>query len=368
MGVIVAQLARAFPAEMNSRLIVDKFREWRAMRVPIALVTVFETVGSTYSKAGHRILMAGSGAYQGLVSGGCLEGDLAERAGEVLDDGRPRIVTYDLRDEADELFGLGIGCNGLLRMIVQPMSASDSYEPFASIADAMLGSDDAATATVISSEEADIEPGATLVRAGARNHHSGVPDRLVDAFAAGCDAALAAGEARFTTVDPHVDVLFAPLARVPKLLVLGAGLDAVPLVNMASELGWRAHVADHRPAYLDRVGFAAAEAKTIVEPEKLAARLDLDDFDAVIVMSHHLATDESYLRQLAGCRCRYVGVLGPPARRTRLLDAIGQAGHDLAQRLRGPVGLDIGADSPETIALSILAEVQLVLARGHDTT
>lgn len=367
MGDIVPQLVRAATATMNSRLIIDRFREWRDRKIPIALVTVFETVGSTYSKAGHRILIAGSGDYQGLVSGGCLEGDLAERAASVLEDDRAEIVTYDLRDEADELFGLGVGCDGLLRMIVQPMKASEQYEPFAWIADAMLGSADSATATVVASVAPDVQPGATLLRAGNTNRSCGIPDRLVDELAAGCDAASAAGEACVADAGEGVEVLFAPLGHVPRLLVLGAGIDAVPLVSMAVALGWRVHIVDHRPAYLEREGFGPVESATVAGPDALAGALTIDDFDAVIVMSHHLATDESYLRQLVNCRCRYVGVLGPPARRAKLLTAIGESGSEFAARLRGPVGLDIGADSPETIALSILAEIQLVLATGRDT-
>ena len=124
---------------MSSRRIVDTFREWRSRGEPMVLVTVYDTLGSTYSKAGHRILIGASGQNQGLVSGGCLEGDLAERARRVIEDDRTLAVTYDLRDEAEELFGLGIGCNGLLRVLLQPLTAAGAYEPFASIADCLLG-------------------------------------------------------------------------------------------------------------------------------------------------------------------------------------------------------------------------------------
>jgi len=148
------------------------------------------------------------------------------------------------------------------------------------------------------------------------------------------------------------------------LLLLGAGLDAVPLVNMASELGWRVSVADHRPAYVAR-RFDAAEQVLLVDPADVGAAVAVERFDAIVVMSHHLATDEKYLAQLVGCGAPYIGLLGPPARRARLIEALGGAGDTLASRLKGPVGLDIGADSPETIALSILAEINLTLARDQ---
>src|SRR5262245_57277742 len=119
---------------MGARQLIQSFHTWRAAAEPLVLATVYETAGSTYSKAGHRILLAGSGDYRGLVSGGCLEGDLAERSRVVLASGKATAVTYDLRDSADELWGLGVGCNGLLRVFLQPLLATNDYEPFSTIA------------------------------------------------------------------------------------------------------------------------------------------------------------------------------------------------------------------------------------------
>ncbi len=143
--------------------------------------------------------------------------------------------------------------------------------------------------------------------------------------------------------------------------MLGAGLDAVPVVSIASELGWRVSVADHRPAYLESKEFTGAECAVLVVPSELARDFSVKDFDAVIVMSHHLRTDQIYLAQLAESAIPYIGVLGPPARKERLLEALGEAGNRLALCLKGPVGLDIGADSPESIALSLIAEIHAVL-------
>jgi xanthine/CO dehydrogenase XdhC/CoxF family maturation factor len=131
---------------------------------------------------------------------------------------------------------------------------------------------------------------------------------------------------------------------------------------MAADLGWRVTVADHRPAYLARGGFERAERVVQVEPDALGDQLELDDADAIVVMSHHLTTDRKYLAQLARARAGYIGILGPAARRARLLGELAEQGVALHARLRGPVGLDIGADSPESIALSILAEMQAAFA------
>jgi xanthine/CO dehydrogenase XdhC/CoxF family maturation factor len=347
---------------MSSRRIVQTFELWRQSGEPIVLATVYETLGSTYSKAGHRILIAANGDYQGLVSGGCLEGDLAERARRVVAERRAAAVRYDLRDEADDLWGLGIGCNGLIGVFLQPLFAAEGYEPFASIAGHMLAGHGAAIATVIEAGTDGPVPGATLVQAGGASRAWGIDAAAIDRFEIGCEAALRTGSASFRRDESGAGVLYAPLKRVPRLLLLGAGLDAIPVVNLAHEMGWIVTVADHRPAYTQRAGFERAHEVRMVEPRTLRETLDLDAFDAIVVMSHHLATDQAYLEQIVDSRSLYIGVLGPPARKRKLLDALGDRAGSLRTRLKGPVGLDIGADSPESIALSIVAELHATLA------
>lgn len=347
---------------MSVRRIVDALETWRAARAPLALVTVYETLGSTYSKAGHRILVAANGDYQGLVSGGCLEGDLAERARRVIDARSAAAVTYDLRDEADELWGLGIGCNGLIRVLIQPLADAEDYEPFASIATCWLADAPAGVALVVASGSESTPAGGTLIHAADAERRWRVGAEHADALVEGCRRAVERGGAELVSEASGLDVLYSPLVPVPRVLILGAGPDAVPLVTLVTELGWRVTVADHRAAYVARDGFSAAEHVVHVDPDRLSAQVALERFDAIIVMSHHLATDRVYLEQIASSGARYVGVLGPAARKARLLDELGADAAVLAERLRGPVGIDIGADTPESIALSVAAELQQIFS------
>lgn len=337
---------------------VRRFSEWRDHREVLVLATVYETMGSTYSKAGHRSLIAANGDYQGLVSGGCLEGDLGERADRIRETRKPAAITYDLRDEADDLWGLGVGCNGLIRVFLQPLIPEQDYEPFAAIARRLMGAEPAAAATVIEAGGSGLPLGGTLIRTSGSSEAIDLDAAQVGQLEAGCDEALRSGQSRYVVDDSGTGILYSALVPVPRLLVLGAGPDAVPLVRMAAELGWLVTVADHRQAYIDKGGFEAAERVRTIDPPALAREIELETFDAVIVMSHHLNTDRTYLGQLATVATDYVGVLGPPARKARLLDELGAVGEALRPRLKGPVGLDIGADSPESIALSILAELQ----------
>ncbi|HSG66033.1 MAG TPA: XdhC family protein [Gammaproteobacteria bacterium] len=346
---------------MSVQRIIQSFRDWQRSGEPMVLATVYETLGSTYSKAGHRILIAANGDYQGLVSGGCLEGDVAERARTVLESGTPATVTYDMRDEADDIWGLGVGCNGLIRVFLQPLRSDSGYEPFAGIVTRLLAARPSSVGLVIASRNPVLPAGATLIWDGGAVGTWQLDARGVERLASGCAAVVGRPGARYERGDGELEVLYSPLEPIPRLLVLGAGLDAVPLVKFAAGLGWQVTVADHRPAYLDNGDFSAATESRLIRPAELASTFDLDTFHAIVVMSHHLLTDQAYLAQLAGASAAYLGVLGPRARRERLLDALGEAGATLRARLKGPVGLDIGADSPESIALSVLAEIHAQL-------
>jgi xanthine dehydrogenase accessory factor len=346
---------------MGARHLLQSFATWRAAGEPLVLATVYETAGSTYSKAGHRILLAANGDYRGLVSGGCLEGDLVERARGVVATAQAAAITYDLRDPADDLWGLGVGCNGLLRVFLQPLLPDNEYQPFAAIAERLAGTRAGGLATVIESDRSDLAIGATAVVDEADARVFGAAAAPAEWLRAAARGAMQSGAARLAA-EQDSRILCAPLYPIPRLLVLGGGLDAIPLVAMATELGWFVSVADHRPAYLARGGFERADRMVLVEPGKLAASLALNDFVAIVVMSHHLETDRNYLAELAHVDTRYLGVLGPRARRDRLIADLAAVAPQLRQRLKGPVGLDIGADSPESIALSILAELQSTLS------
>jgi len=318
---------------MSDKALLQRFDAWRREGRALVLATVVSTAGSTYTKPGHRILIADSGDYQGLVSGGCLEGDLAAHAQQVIASGDARVITYDLRGDDDALFGLGIGCDGLLRILIQRLSPADGYEPFASIAN-VLRSDFSARCALVLADRGELRIGTTLIS--------------VDGTFSWPDLAAA-------------EVLYTKLRPLPRLLVLGAGLDAVPVVNLADTLGWRVTLVDHRPASPEWPGFAAADSRVCAPAAEVATQVALQTFAAAIVMSHHLDTDRSYLVALAASPIPYIGLLGPPGRRDRLLRELGDAAGALENRLHSPAGLDIDADSPESIALSILAEIHTLM-------
>jgi xanthine/CO dehydrogenase XdhC/CoxF family maturation factor len=163
---------------------------------------------------------------------------------------------------------------------------------------------------------------------------------------------------------PAWRVFVLPLSLPPRILLLGAGPDAVPVVDFATRLHWKVTLVDHRSAYAITGHFPAAERVVLARPEKLAEALDLSSFAAAVVMSHHLASDLAYLRALAASAIPYVGLLGPAARREKLLSDLGAEREKLRTRLRAPVGLPLGGRTPESIALAIVAELHAFV---HDS-
>lgn len=343
--------------------LLKSFSKWRKLQEPLVLASVFETEGSTYSKAGARMIINSQGDFQGMLSGGCLEGDLAERARTVLDSGKAQTVSYDLGVNGEELWGLGVGCDGLMRIFLQPLLAEHDYAPFEAIARAYEGDQLEIAATVLESE--DIEPGATLVTSGDSAESFGLTDAEATVLLDEARAALAGRTSLTKSVQigkATATVLLAMVTPRVRLLMLGAGLDAEPVTRLAGELGWRVSVVDHRPAYIENGQFDEAEEVICCAVEDMSGHVELSGFDAAIVMSHHLASDRQYLAQLSKSDISYVGLLGPKERRRRLLAELGDAAAALDGRLHGPAGLDIGAVGPAAIALSIISEIYSVLS------
>lgn len=348
---------------MTARQLASAFERWRASGQPLVLATVFETSGSTYSKAGAQMLINADADFQGMLSGGCLEGDLAERARQVLESGTPQTVTYDLGLNDEQLWGLGVGCDGLMRILLQPLRKENAYEPFASMLRAFAGDSLEVAVTVLESSKDSIRPGSALVTVDGQVAYSD----LNREFAAGLELLLddtrRKGQSQRKELSGGVSVLLSALRPPPRVLVLGGGLDAEPVVRLIAELGWRVLVQDHRPAYIAAGNFSDAEEVHCVPADELASTVDFSRIDAVIVMSHHLATDQRYLEILASTRLRYIGLLGPPNRRQRLMADLGDKAALLEGRVHGPAGIDIGGTGPAAIALSIVAELHQVLLR-----
>ena len=328
------------------------FERERAAGRALSLGMLVHTAGSTYRKPGALILIATNGEYAGLLSGGCLEGDLREHARAVIADGAPRTVRYDMRGEDEQLWGLGLGCEGAMDILLLRVSPESGWEPLAHLANALSAHQRTAVGVVVESTLPHLPPGSLVLHADAR----AAPELVTAGVREALIGAAAEGQSRW--VEGQGWKLFVlPLSLPPRILLLGAGPDALPVVEFAARLGWKVTLADHRPAYAVAARFPAAERVLRLDPERLTAAIDLNGYAAAVVMSHHLPSDLAYLRALAATAIPYVGLLGPAVRRERLLTELGAEARPLTQRLHAPVGLALGGRTPESIALAIVAEL-----------
>jgi xanthine dehydrogenase accessory factor len=328
----------------------------------VALAVVVHTSGSTYRKPGALMLIAADGEYAGLLSGGCLESDLHEHALQVMASGNAKVITYDTGGSDDLLWGLGVGCEGSMQILLLRVGPENGWQPLALFTGAHRRHERVAAAVVIASPDSTLPAGSVILMEGQPGGapvplalHDGIQSLLRRALDDGRPIALGGA----TEV---LRVLAIPLALPPRLLLLGGGPDAQPLVDFAARLAWRITVYDHRAAYAQTGRFPQAEQVVLGRPEALAETLDTRRFDAAVIMSHHLPSDLAYLRTLSATHIPYVGLLGPAVRREKLLADLGADAARLNGRLRAPIGLNIGGRAPESIALSIVAEIH---ARLH---
>jgi xanthine/CO dehydrogenase XdhC/CoxF family maturation factor len=349
------------------------FDRERAANRALALAVVVHTAGSTYRKPGALMLIAHDGSYAGLLSGGCLETDLREHARAVIETGAPRTVTYDMGGTDDALWGLGVGCEGAMRILLMRVGPQSDWQPIEHLSRA-LARHVPASAAVVAESEVDRYPVGTVILPGgaalrptaAVAEHSPDPERsssLAIEVQELLDRAVATGKALWLNhATPSLRIFAVSLALPPRLLILGAGPDAQPVADFATRMDWKVTVYDHRPAYTQPAHFPGAERVVLGRAEEVAQHLKLAVYDAAVVMSHHLTSDLEYLRALASSPVEYVGLLGPAIRREKLLgDLSAPEAEALRGKLRAPVGLAIGGRSPESIALSIVSEVHAYL-------
>ena len=337
---------------LESRLVLDRLAELQRASIRAALATVVRVRGSAYRHEGAKLLVAADGSTEGNVSGGCLELDVREVAHQVIASGTTQLRSYCSGSDQVSAWDLGVGCDGQVDVFIEPAADSRQRERILLDLDVPF-----AVCTVIDSPDAD-ECRKRIVVTAAGSDGSltatdfgrevvGVVQELI-----GREAASGLHEVSGRGV--FVDIFFPP----PQLVVISAGDDAQPLARFALDLGFRVTVVDHRPGFLLPERFPGARLVNS-DADVLTQRITLDARCYVIIMMHHFAHDTGYLRAIVPTKAAYIGMLGPRQRTERILASLGAgAGDD--PRIHGPVGLDIGTDGAEQVALSVLAEIMAV--------
>jgi xanthine dehydrogenase accessory factor len=337
----------------------------RAASVPFLVATVVRVTGSSYRRPGARMLLTRERWVAGSVSGGCLEGDVL-RKGWWRTRAGPALVTYDATAQDEVRWGFGLGCDGVVDVLLERAEQNGRVDPLAIFAQCLRSQKRAAIATVFRSETPGVTVGDRLVTCGDRLESDAIEGPVRDDLAERCATVLASDQPVATTCTTDgFDALIEPIVPPVRLFVCGAGHDALPLVQMAALVGWDVVVYESNARFATHERFGAADVLLACSSAALIEQVDAADCAAAVVIGHEYDADRTCLGTLLASRARYIGVLGPRRRTERMLGELAVVGDE---RVHAPVGLAIGAETPQQIALAIVAEIQSVLARAPATS
>lgn len=339
------------------RTIVHAYRSIDFTHTRAALATVVRVEGSSYRRAGARMLVLDNGTYLGGISGGCLEGDALRRAQKGIALGRPSVITYDTTQDDDYQIGVGLGCQGIIDVLFTPLHPDDPANPLPILGALTHTRAPAAVIAITGSSDPSIL-GRTLLYENSAGFEKAFPlPALASAVNTDIRGALTAGQSK-TVVYGDTKVFIEVILPATHIVAYGGNYDIRTLLVQAKELGWDTTVVLN-PARVDRSLIAAA---TTVIDSKGDDQPLIDAYTAILLMSHDYRSDSLNLKKVLPSVAAYIGLLGPRKRAQKIFDALAEEGLHLTEsqlrRIYAPAGLDIGAATPEEIALSILAEIR----------
>lgn len=321
----------------------DKF-DW-------VLASIYKTQGPCYRKAGAMMLFSSQGDQLGMLSGGCLESDIAINARKVMQSGTSQLVCYDGSDEDDLSFHLGIGCGGTIYIMLQLINSDNNYlaldQVFTALKQRKTGYYYQSIVKLGITERAYFEEEGHIHLSAAAtiiNYSNEQPEQT-----------------SLTQSNNNEQWLASPIIPEPHLLVVGGGIDARPLVNMAKQLGWKVSLWDPRPANARKEYFSGVDHIIQGQASVLKRFVIQEDVNAAVLMSHNVEIDANALTALATSPLKYLALLGPTKRKQQVLNQAKVRESKLPFVFSGPAGLDIGGSLPESIALSILSECHAYL-------
>lgn len=354
--------------------IVTSYEQTLSTDKKAALATVVKVQGSSYRRPGARMLMTDDGRWTGAISGGCLEGDALRKARQAILRNQPSVITYDTMDDDNaRRLGVGLGCNGIIDVLIEPMDYLTGQMDLMQVFKNFLSDRKrVAMATIFNVEENMQEGiGQRLVMDSRGGEVSNFNIKgLADLVRPDMQDALLQGESgikAYTVPGGRVEVSLEILHPSIELIIFGGGYDAAPVVRLGSELGWQVTVTDDCIAHTGSKRFPGACQVLHAPREGVVEQLNISPYTYTVLMSHNYAYDIAVLPSLLKTDIQYIGILGPRKRYHKMLEELARGGRPLSEsqqaRIYSPVGLDLGAETPDEIALSIVSEIQMVHTR-----
>ncbi len=328
-----------------------------------ALATVVKVRGSSYRSPGARMLITDDGRWVGSISGGCLEGDALRKARTVMTSGTPMTVTYDTREESNQNLGIGLGCNGVIDVLIEPIDSNNEENPVAKFGSLINTTRPLALATIFegsgyAGEKLMLtDSGDVTSTFSNKSLATSVQKDLRNLFETKKSEAK-----KYTAEGIDIDVFIELIQPSLSLIIFGGGFDARPVSELAKSLGWNVSVTDECVAHIAPIFFPTADKLSLCQREFIDRDFEITPYTACVLMSHNYEYDRDVLKKLLKTNTPYIGILGPRKRFDKMLIEFNSQGIELTdqdfQRIHSPIGLDIGAEAPDEIALSIISEIQ----------
>ncbi|WP_143960937.1 NTP transferase domain-containing protein [Litoribacter populi] len=351
--------------------IIQAYQQAHSNGKKAVLATVVHIEGSSYRAPGARVLVAEDGSLTGAISGGCLEGDILRKALMVMTTGNPLLVTYDTSDEESNIITVNLGCNGIIRVLLEPIQEENPLNPIKLLEKAVHKRHKTILVTFFSTEDKKNQAQGTkllFTPTGIFTDEERLPMRFPDLEPDIQNAwkqkhsifvkypPIGAGESVFNAFFEYIE-------PTPALIIAGAGNDVFPLVAIGETLGWEITIVDGRPMYANENRFPSCQL-VLTEPSEAISKINIDEKTAFVLMSHNYDYDKAVLKSILHSPVKYIGLLGPTKKRDRMLEELAQEGiqlpeaMEIPENLYAPTGLQLGAETSEEIALSIIAEIQ----------
>ncbi|WP_122089217.1 XdhC family protein [Halalkalicoccus subterraneus] len=335
---------------------------------PAVLATVIAVEGSAYRRPGAKMLLSPDGTGAGSITAGCLEDEVRALATDVLADGTPRVETWDLTGD-DDVWGLGVGCNGVITVLLESLDAA--YRP---VVDARDASEAIGVVTVVDGETDATVGDRLYYHPDDGFAHDGEPlsRTVLDELDDPTRELVGSGDAETLTIDSadgSIEVYVEGIRPPPELVVFGSGHDIDPVVELSKLVDFRVTVVSFRGGQADAERFSRADTVVSTSPREVGELREWDRDTYAVVMTHNFLDDRFALEQLLETPVPYIGLMGPRKRFEEMREAFAEKGRTFTdaerERIHTPIGLNLGGDAPFQIAFSIVSEL---LAVAHDRT
>jgi len=354
--------------------IIKAYKQASVAGKKTALATVVHVEGSSYRRPGARMLITEEAELTGSISGGCLEGDAFRKALHVILSGKPMLVTYDTADDDDAKFGMGLGCQGVIQVLIEPLQGERGAAIIDLLEKATVSRQKSILLTLFSIQDKRVtQYGSCFLLTEQGEQFGEIPVLGITRLQHELKQVMAQQKSSFSKYVDGVDelVVFAEFIQPPvSLVIIGAGNDVIPLVKMAEIIGWQSTVIDGRPMYASKERFPMPSCMVVhAKADHILEHVMIDNRTVFVLMSHNYNYDLAILKALLNKEVQYIGVLGPHKKMRMMMEELAEQGVLLSQEqedaIHGPVGLNIGAETAEEIAISVIAEIQAKLTSSN---